>query len=108
MGRIIYDSATTLNGWIADEDHSLDWLFAVEGGEAPEAGQYPADAAVLVEGAHTYEWVLRQEELMGNPEKWRAFYGEKPTFVFTSRDLPVPEGADVRFVRGSVAAALPA
>lgn len=28
-------------------------------------------------------------------------------FVFSSRDLPVPEGADVRFLRGTVAEALP-
>jgi len=108
MGSIIYDTATTLNGWIADEHHSLDWLFAVEGGDAPGEDQYPADAAVLVEGSHTYEWVLQQEDLLGDPEKWRQFYGVKPTFVFTSRTLPVPEGADVRFVSGTVAEALPA
>jgi hypothetical protein len=38
MTRIIYDAATTSNGFIADESNSLDWLFAVEGGEQREEG----------------------------------------------------------------------
>lgn len=108
MGHIIFDTATTLNGWIADEHHSLDWLFSVENGEAPEDGLYPADAAVLVEGSTTYEWVLAHEGLLEHPERWRELYGEKPTFVFTTRELAVPDEADVRFVQGSVAQALPA
>lgn len=108
MGRILYDTATALNGWIADERHSLDWLFAVEGGAEPSEDQYPSDAAVMVEGSHTYEWVLREERLLDRPERWRELFGTKPTFVFTSRDLPIPAGADVRLVSGSVAEALPA
>lgn len=108
MGRIIYDAATTLNGWIADDRNSLDWLFAVENGTQPEEGLYPADATVLVEGSTTYEWVLEYEGLLERPEHWRELYGDKPTFVFTSRELPAPSGADVRFVSGAVADALPA
>ena len=94
MGRIIYDAATTLNGWIADENHSLDWLFAVEGGAAPTPEQYPADAAVLVEGSHTYEWVLRND-----PGPWSYTV---PAWVMTSRVLDIPEGADVRLASGDV------
>lgn len=108
MGRIIFDTATTINGWIADEQSSLAWLFAVENGEAPEAGLFPADAPVLVEGSTTYEWLLAQEDLLAHPEKWQEFYGEKTTFVFTSRELPVPAGARVRFLSGSVTDAIPA
>lgn len=108
MGQIIFDTATTINGWIADEQNSLAWLFAVENGESPDAGLFPADAGVLVEGSTTYEWILAEEDILAHPEKWRDFHGDKTTFVFTTRDLPVPEGADVRFVSGSVADALPA
>jgi dihydrofolate reductase len=108
MGRIVFDTATTINGWIADEGNSLDWLFAVEDGEAPPEGLYPADATVMVEGSTTYEWVLAHEDLLAHPAKWREFYGDKPTYVFTTRTLPVPEGADVRFVSGAVLDALPA
>lgn len=108
MGRIVCDTATTLNGWIADEQNSLSWLFAVESGSQPAEWLYPSDARVMVEGSTTYEWVLAEEDLLSHPQKWRAFPGDKVTFVFTTRQLPVPEGADVRFVSGAVADAVPA
>lgn len=108
MGEIVFDTAVTLNGFLADEQNSLAWLFAVEGGDQPDEGMVPAAATVLVEGSTTYEWLLREQDLLAHPEKWREFHGEKPTFVFTRRDLPVPAGADIRFVTGPVAQALPA
>lgn len=108
MGRILFDSATTINGFIADESNSLAWLFAVEGGEQPDAGLLPSGATVLVEGSTTYEWMLAESDILAHPEKWREFHGDRPTFVFTTRDLPVPAGADIRFVSGSVDDALPA
>jgi len=108
MTRFVFDTAASLNGWIADEANSLDWLFAVEGGTEPDPSLLPANASVLVEGSTTYEWILAQEDILAHPEKWRGFHGDRPTFVFTTRELPVPEGADVRFVSGAVADALPA
>ena len=108
MGRIVFDTATTLNGFIADEDNSLAWLFAVDGGEHPDEGLFPSRATVLVEGSTTYEWVLGESDILAHPEKWAEFHGDRPTFVFTTRDLPAPEGADIRFVSGPVADALPA
>lgn len=108
MGRIVFDTATTINGWIADEDNSLAWLFAVGNGENPDEGLFPSNAAVLVEGSTTYEWVLAESDLLAHPERWQDFHGHRPTFVFTTRRLPVPEGADVRFVSGPVADVLPA
>jgi Dihydrofolate reductase len=108
VGKFLFDTATTINGWIADEQNSLAWLFAVDGGEHPDEGLFPATATVMVEGSTTYEWLLAESDLLAHPERWREFHGEKPTFVFTTRDLPVPEGADIRFVRGPVPDALPA
>lgn len=107
MGRIIFDTACTLNGWIADEENSLEWLFAVEGGTEPDPGLLPQRASVLVEGSTTYEWMLDQEDMLDHPERWHQTFGPRPTFVFTTRDLPVPEGADVRLVDGDVARVLP-
>lgn len=105
--RIIFDTAVSLNGWIADEENSLAWLFAVEGGEEPDPALLPADAGVLVEGSTTYEWLLAESDLLAHPERWQEFHGDRPTFVFTTRVLPAPAGADIRFVSGPVAGALP-
>lgn len=108
MGEVIYRTATSLTGYIADEHHSLDWLFAVDDEGAPEHAEFMSQVGVLVEGSTTYEWVLRQADLLSHPERWTEFYGRRPTFVFTSRELPVPDGADVRLVNGPVERALPA
>ncbi len=107
MTRFIFDTATTINGWIADNQSSLAWLFEVPGGTEPDPALLPQAATVLVEGSTTYEWMLAESDLLTHPKKWREFHGDRPTFVFTTRDLPVPDGADVRFVRGAVADALP-
>jgi dihydrofolate reductase len=107
MGQILFDTATTINGWIADSHNSLSWLFEVEGGTEPDADLIPSEATVMVEGSTTYEWVLNESDLLAHPEKWHEFHGDRPTFVFTTRELPVPDGADIRFVRGPVADALP-
>lgn len=106
MGKILFDTATTINGFIADERNSLAWLFAVPNGTTPDDGLFPSNASVLVEGSTTYEWILAEEDILANPEKWKNFHGDRPTFVFTSRELPVPEGADIRFRSGSVAEVL--
>jgi dihydrofolate reductase len=108
MTRFIFDTATTVNGWIADKQNSLGWLFAVPGGTEPDPALLPKAATVLVEGSTTYEWILSESDILAHPEKWSEFHGGRPTFVFTTRDLPVPDGADVRFVQGLVADALPA
>lgn len=108
MGRIVFDTATSINGWIADEDNSLAWLFAVKDGRNPDEGLFPTGASVMVEGSTTYEWVLTESDILAHPERWKEFHGARPTFVFTTRNLPVPAGADVRFVTGPVEDALPA
>ncbi|WP_336991097.1 dihydrofolate reductase family protein [Leucobacter sp. VD1] len=87
--------ASTLDGFIATLDHSLEWLFAHDFDlEGPMA--YPAfieGVGALVMGASTYEWLLRNEQTWGYTQ---------PTWVLTHRELPVPEGADVRFAQGKV------
>ncbi len=106
MTRVVYFTATTLDGFIADEDNSLDWLFEVV--RDPDDGSWDhfiAGIGVLVMGATTYEWVLAHEDLVAHPEKWHAFYGDRPCWVFTHRELPAVAGVDLHFVRGEVAAA---
>ncbi|SFC03861.1 Dihydrofolate reductase [Nocardioides terrae] len=105
MTRFVYATATTLDGFLADPDNSLDWLFAVEGGEESmsELETFVQGVSVLVMGSTTYEWILDHEKLLDHPEKWDQFYPGKKTYVFSSRDLPVIPGADISILRGPVA-----
>ena len=96
-----YYTATSIDGYIADEDNSLDWLFQFGEIESMK-DDYPrfierVGAAAM--GSTTYEWVVEYENMTENPERWPY---QIPTWVFSSRDLPVVEGADIRFVQGDV------
>jgi dihydrofolate reductase len=98
-----YFTATTLDGFIADPDNSLSWLFEVESeGGAPPFGEFFAGVGAFVMGATTYEWVYAHESLAESPEKWAEWYGEIPAWVFTHRELPVVPGAPIHFVQGDV------
>jgi dihydrofolate reductase len=102
--RFIYRTATSLDGFIADPEHSLAWLFAAE--HVPERlsehDAFLAGVGALVMGGNTYRWVLDESDLLTHPGRWQEFHGERPTFVFTTRESPRPDGADVRLVRGEV------
>ena len=104
MTRIVYEIATSFDGYLADEHHSLGWLFAVPGDEDPQLA--PPQATVQVLGSTTYEWVLRELGALENINIWHDEMA--PTVVvFTSRQLSAPDGADVRFVSGEVSTHLP-
>lgn len=96
-----YYTASSLDGFIATEDDSLEWLFTL--GDIEETS-YPAfirDVGALAMGSNTYEWMLRH--VVGpeadHPQPWPY---EQPTWVFSSRTLPPVPGADIRFVSGDV------
>jgi dihydrofolate reductase len=108
MVRVIYDTATSLDGFIADGANSLDWLFAVDQPGGEDFATFMAGVGAIVEGSTTYEWVLRESNLLEEPDRWQEFHGARPTFVFSSRNLRTPAGADIRLVRGPVVDALPA
>ena len=104
---MIYYTASTLNGFLADDANSLEWLFAVD--QATDSfAPFIEGVGAIVQGSTTYEWVVAHEDLIAHPEKWPAFYGSRATWVFTSRSLPLVPGADVRFASGSVLDAWPA
>lgn len=90
-------TASSLDGFIATPDHSLDWLLSQDiDPEGPmHYDAFVANVGALVMGSSTYEWLRRHE-----PHTWAY---TQPTWVFTHRELSAPPGADVRFVRGSVA-----
>ena len=99
MTQIIFDAAVTLNGFLADENHSLQWLFDVPGAEDPDPELLPQNVGVQVMGANTYLWMLDNDGFAETPDA--------ATVVFTSRKLPVPEGINVQLANGPVAEMLP-
>lgn len=104
MPRVIFYTATTLNGFLADEHDSLEWLFAAPGGEGGDDSfqQFLSGIGVLVQGSSTYRWVLEHEDLVAHPEKWPSYYGERPTWVFSSKEQPMVPDVDIRFTSGDV------
>jgi dihydrofolate reductase len=92
-----YYTATSLDGFIADEHHSLAWLFRQDHeGDGPlNYDEFFAGIGAVVMGSSTYEWILRHEE-----GRWPY---EVPAWVMTTRDLRKADG-DVRFARGDVRA----
>lgn len=96
MALTQYLVASSLDGYIATEDHDLSWLLSMPGGD-DEANPYTAfikDVGAVAMGASTYEWILRHEE-----GPWPY---EQPSWVFTHRDLPRREGGDLRFTDAPV------
>ncbi|WP_435075128.1 dihydrofolate reductase family protein [Halorubrum sp. HHNYT27] len=94
--------ATSVDGYVADADGSVDWLdeFQTEpdgDGEAEAYAEFFETVDCLVMGATTYEQVLSFGE-------WP--YGDKPTYVFTHRNLS-PATEAVRFVSREVADLVP-
>ncbi|MGH8881368.1 MAG: dihydrofolate reductase family protein, partial [Stackebrandtia sp.] len=51
----------------------------------------------------SYEWVLSNAGMLDDPQQWQDFYGDRPMWVFTHRELPAIPGANLEFVSGDVA-----
>lgn len=98
MTKLIYYTATTLDGYIADPDDSLDWLFRQEQDESGALNYdwFRAGLGAGVMGATTYEWILDHED-----GKWPYTL---PMWVMTHRNLtpPVEAPGPVTFVSGGV------
>ena len=104
MGLTQYYTATTLDGFIADADHSLDWLFSRRRDEDGPLtyGEFIADVGALAMGSTTYEWILEHEFADRDPSEWKWPY-DIPCWIFTHRDLPVVPDAQVVFTSAEIA-----
>ena len=98
MSLTQYYTATTLDGFIADPDDSLEWLFTRDQDhEGPlNYGAFIADVGALAMGSTTYEWILEPRVRRQGSAEWKWPY-DIPCWVFTHRELTVVPGAQVVF-----------
>jgi dihydrofolate reductase len=99
-----YYTASSLDGFIADQNHSLTWLFSRDQDrEGPLTYRdFIAWVGAIAMGATTYEWILDHEFAGKDPAEWKWPY-DVPCWVFTHRRLPVVPGARIEFTSGDVA-----
>jgi dihydrofolate reductase len=104
VAKTQYYTAASLDGYIADEDNSLEWLFGVDRTKDDDQSfrHFFSHVGAMAMGATTYEWVLDHDGLLNDPDKWHAYYEQTPCWVFTHRNLPPVPGADIRIVEGDV------
>ncbi len=96
-----YYTASSLDGYIATEDHSLEWLFPLGDINETSYADFFAEVGALAMGSSTYEWLLRHHVKPGDPQGAPWPYSQ-PTWVFSTRVLTPLPGVDIRFVRGDV------
>lgn len=96
-----YYVASSLDGFIATNEHSLDWLLQFGAGEDTSYPEFIRGVGAIAMGSATYEWMLEHVVRPGRGDGQPWPYSQ-PVWVFTSRLLPKVQGANVRFVSGDV------
>lgn len=93
-------TASSIDGFIADPEHSLSWLLTrdIDSAGAMNYDAFIADVGALAMGANTYRWILDHPEAL---EDGRWPY-RQPTWVFTHGGVPAVDG-DVRVTSAPVA-----
>ncbi|KGR74386.1 dihydrofolate reductase family protein [Ureibacillus sinduriensis] len=91
--KIVVFIASSLDGYIATKEDSLDWLFEVEGEGDNGYSEFYETVDTVVMGKRTYDWLINQglEEFP---------YKNKVCYVYTRSCLEDTE--NVKFVNGDV------
>lgn len=112
--KIVCYIATSLDGYIATEDDSLEWLFQVEGEGDAGYTEFMETIDAVVMGRRTYDWVMEAEN--GEyPYQGLASYvfssatdKEEPFVTFTNQniasfaaDLKAQPGKNIWVIGGS-------
>ncbi len=94
MATIFY-TASTLDGFIATPEHSLDWLLSRDVDVDGPMGYtgFRAGLGACVMGANTWQWILDHDE-----DPW----GPLPTWVLTHRSFEGPHPDSVTFTDAAV------
>ena len=91
--KIVLYIAASLDGYIATKEHSLNWLFAVEGEGDNGYSVFIETVDTLLMGRTTYDWVM-------DYEKGKFPYPGRECYVFSN----TKNGSDtnVRYVSGDI------
>ena len=85
--------ASSLDGYIATKDDSLEWLFNVEGEGDNGYSEFYETVDTILLGKRTYDWIMEQDS-----EEFP--YKNKQCYVFTRSSIEDTE--DVKFINEDV------
>lgn len=91
--KLVLFIATSLDGYIATETESLDWLFNVEGEGDNGYSEFYETVDTIIMGKKTYDWVIKNIE--GDFP-----YKNKECYVFTRS--PIMDTENVKFVNKDI------
>lgn len=91
--KLILFIATSLDGYIATKDESLDWLFKVEGDGDNGYSAFYEKVDTIIMGRKTYDWVMEQEN-------GKFPYRNKECYVFSKSNLM--DNEHVKFINDDV------
>lgn len=91
--KLVLYIAMSLDGYIATEDESLEWLFNVEGEGDNGYSEFYETVDTIIMGNKTYEWIIRHET-------GEFPYKNKDCYVFTRSSIEDTE--DVKFINDDV------
>jgi dihydrofolate reductase len=95
-GDVVASLAVTLDGYVCRTNGSVDYLenYPIE---EFDFDAFTESVGALIMGSTSYVQAV----------EWGWMWGARPTMVLTTRtDLPVPDGADIRFAAMPAAAAI--
>lgn len=95
MTKVIYYAASSLDGFIADDNDGLDWLLQF-GFEAYQEhyDRFIENVGAVVMGSATYNFLLAE-----GPDAWTY---TQPGYVLSSQELSGLGNADIRFRDSSI------
>lgn len=99
--RTQYYTAASLDGFIATEDDSLEWLFPLGDINDTSYPDFIKDVGAIAMGSSTYEWLLNHVIKHDSKEIGKWPYTQ-PVWVFSSRTLPALKNEEIHFVNGDV------
>lgn len=92
--KVVLFIATSLDGYIATKEESLEWLFKVEGEGDNGISEFLNTIDTILMGKTTYDWIMEHE----GDNSWP--YADKDCYVFTRS--PITDTKQVKFISPNI------